>query len=136
MKRFLITNKAGFIFEHKGASIGEATANGIPAEWGKPERWVRATDEDITAALETRQVESMPGEFVTEYRLASEYTIEVTDITAEVDAAKAKEKKHKEAEDRFKALDITAKLQSATNVAQLKQALLDILPDLHLMVKK
>ncbi len=51
--------------------------------WGKSERWVKADQEDVTDALETREVETPQGP-VTEYKLAAEYTIEQVDITAQV----------------------------------------------------
>ncbi|HZX13697.1 MAG TPA: hypothetical protein VFF49_04780 [Thermodesulfobacteriota bacterium] len=50
--------------------------------WGKPERWVRAEAEDISNALEQRVIQT-EFETYTEYKLASEYTIEITDVTAE-----------------------------------------------------
>lgn|SRR3972149_1147413 len=50
--------------------------------WGKPERWVKASDEDISNALEQRVIQT-EFETYTEYKLASEYTIEITDVTAE-----------------------------------------------------
>ena len=50
--------------------------------WGKPERWVKESDEDISNALEQRVIQT-EFETYTEYKLASEYTIEITDVTAE-----------------------------------------------------
>lgn len=70
--------------------------------FGKQERWVREGQEDISAALETRTVVDIPatqeelderGNVVNEaraevshveYKLASEYTVEVEDITAQM----------------------------------------------------
>lgn len=52
--------------------------------FGKPERWVRENEEDIANSLETRESTTIDGT-ITEYKLASEYTIEQTDITAQVE---------------------------------------------------
>lgn len=51
--------------------------------WGKPERWVREDQEDVSQALETREVQNIEGSYL-EYKLAAEYTIEQMDITAQV----------------------------------------------------
>lgn len=48
--------------------------------WGKPDRWVQDGVEDVSGATETRQ--TLEG--VTEYHLPVEYTIEQSDVTAEV----------------------------------------------------
>lgn len=78
------------------------------AAWGKPERWLQDTpmsplsDDEKAAALETRTVEVM-GESVVEYRLPSEYTIDVKDITAEVQAEKAAKGAKKLAKEKRKA---------------------------------
>lgn len=51
--------------------------------WGKPDRWVRENQEDVSQALETREVQNIEGSYL-EYKLAAEYTIEQMDITAQV----------------------------------------------------
>lgn len=62
--------------------------------FGKPERWVRAEVEDISGALETREVSSpsldpeIPS-VVTEYRLPAEYSVQIEDITASLAAEQA-----------------------------------------------
>jgi len=48
--------------------------------FGKLERWVREEDEDVSNALETREVEDETLGTVTEYRLPAEFTIEVEDL--------------------------------------------------------
>lgn len=71
--------------------------------FGKPERWVREGDEDISAALETREIENLPmvpavfndsgveieaavpAVTYIEYRLAAEYIVEQVDITVQVE---------------------------------------------------
>lgn len=71
--------------------------------WGKNDRWVNADQEDVSNAIETREVEispatsevvdpesgeilteAIPAKTITEYRLAAEYTIQQEDITAQV----------------------------------------------------
>jgi hypothetical protein len=150
MKKVIIKNKQGI--QTHGARLenpAEWLTQGIAANWwGKPERWVREGDEDITAAVETREVEITPAVFddegqeitpaetVTEYKLAAEYTIEVEDITAEIEAQKAKEQEKAQAEERLKLIDAKAKLQNATTVAGLRTALIELLPDLVTLLRK
>lgn len=55
--------------------------------WGKPERWVKADEEDVSLALEQRVIQA-EFETYTEYKLASQFEIEVIDITSEVEAEK------------------------------------------------
>ena len=97
--------------------------------WGKDERWVtELSGEDITQAIETRQVEKEPGVFVTEYKLAAEYTIVEENIDAEIAAQKAKEDSLKALKDKFKALKKT----DIDTVSELGDALLDLLKVLDL----
>lgn len=49
--------------------------------WGKPDRWVKAEDEDVSQALETRIVDNGISQY-TEYRLPAEYSIAQEDITS------------------------------------------------------
>ena len=71
--------------------------------WGKPERWVTDNQEDITNALETRVVVTrehqaevldesnaviipeIPEVSHLEYKMASEYSVEVIDVTAQLE---------------------------------------------------
>lgn len=48
--------------------------------WGRNERWVQEGQEDISNALETREVEISPEVMVTEYKLPAEYSIEIIDL--------------------------------------------------------
>jgi len=120
MKRVKILNRQGVQthgaeFEDPTAWIAEQIALN---SWGKPERWVRAMDEDVTGALETRQTTGELGETVTEYRLAAEYTIEIQDMTAEIAAAKVKADAYQAdvaALDKFKGKNLTS--------SEIKQAL-------------
>lgn len=64
-------------------------------QWfGKPDRWVREGDEDVSGASETRDVstyggsDGIPAVIVTEYHLPTEYTIERSDVTNEHNMAK------------------------------------------------
>ena len=62
--------------------------------WGLPERWLQdspmspLSEEDKALALDTRTVERMSGQ-VTEYLLPAEYSVEVVDITQQVEQDKA-----------------------------------------------
>jgi len=50
--------------------------------WGKPERWVRVNDEDVSGAIETRTIEVL-GESVVEYKMPAQY--EIVEINLSVD---------------------------------------------------
>lgn len=90
-------------------------------EWGLPERWLQdtpmspLTEEQKAAALETRTVEVM-GEMVTEYKMAAEYTVDIEDITAQVQTEKAakeaREKRKKYRKDSRKAIDWSKNLST------------------------
>lgn len=51
--------------------------------WGKPDRWVRENQEDVSQALETREIVGLDYSYI-EYRLAAEYSIEQVDATNEI----------------------------------------------------
>lgn len=92
MIRVKVTDKFGGTWARDckdQAEVGEYKALVASGKYGKPERWVREGDEDVTGALETRQVEVM-GEMVTEYRLAAEYSIVEEDIAQELEQQAAK----------------------------------------------
>ena len=50
---------------------------------GKPERWVTEAQEDISSAVDSREVE-LEGQAHTEYKMLAEYSIETVDVTAEL----------------------------------------------------
>lgn len=91
MKRFKITNnKSGLSFQVEREALGKHEP-----EWGRHERWL--TEEqakleglDLKDAIETREVRHIDpmGASRTEYKFAAEYTIEVEDITEQVEQAK------------------------------------------------
>jgi hypothetical protein len=107
MKKITIKNLNGVIthgpveMEDPSAWIAECVANNA---WGKPERWVTLDQEDVTDAIETREIEvipevpavneengaeitpAIPAVTRTEYKLAATYTIQQIDITAETEA--------------------------------------------------
>lgn len=88
--------------------------------WGKPERWVREGDEDISGALETRTIDLGEGMTATEHKLPAQYEIVIEDITAEVaanEADKAKKITDLAALKAFKKSDIT-NLTDAVNVIE------------------
>jgi hypothetical protein len=111
-------------------------------KFGKPERWVRAEDEDVSAALETREVELEPavlddqGNVVTpavmvnEYRLAAQFTVVEEDITAEVAAQKAKEDAKKAALEKIKNLNVDAKFGPVADFAALRAVMKDVVKDI------
>lgn len=100
----LSTNSIGWAaqFDTQEAADAWIQAEIANNSFGKPERWVRESQEDVSHALETRTVEDFPAqdeikdedgnviqgakeaETHIEYKLAAQYTVEQTDITAQV----------------------------------------------------
>lgn len=69
MKRFKIKNTVtGLEFTVLGNELA------LSPEFGRDVRWVREGDEDISGALETRQVDSPEGAY-TEYKLPAEFSV-------------------------------------------------------------
>lgn len=103
--------------------------------FGKPERWVTADQEDVTQAIETRQVEVTPAVvdeqgqviepavFVTEYKLAAEFEIVVEDLTQEIEEENRKKELKKALRQKMKAL----KKSEVATVNNLNDAFLDLL---------
>jgi|LakMenEpi03Aug12_release.lakeMendotaPanAssembly.Ray.scaffolds.fasta_scaffold561399_3 hypothetical protein len=65
------------------------------APWGKPDRWIAdtllspLTEEEKAKATDTRVVNDGLGNGWTEYFFPAEYTIEIEDITAQIEAEQA-----------------------------------------------
>jgi hypothetical protein len=89
-KANVATNQATFATQELAdAWLAQEVAN---KSFGKPERWVYENDleaqgEDVANSVEM-VIEQRMGQEVKKYRFPSEYTVEVTDATAEVLAAK------------------------------------------------
>lgn len=101
-KQGIITNQAIHETEElSNAWLSKEIAN---CSFGKPERWVQESQEDVSNALESREVilreaeaaiidpetnevisEARDAVVITEYRLAAEYTVETADVTAQVE---------------------------------------------------
>lgn len=179
MKKVIVKNKQGnqthgATLENPSEWIADCVKNNW---WGKPERWVREGEEDISQAIETREVElepaipavtemqevtippvldeegnelepqrtemqevevtpAIPAVTVTEYKLAAEYTIEIEDITAEIEAEKQELEEIKKAKKRLRALKAKDKIAGANNMAALRSTLQEILPDLITLLRK
>ena len=93
--------------------------------WGKPERWVNAEEEDVSKAIEQRTVPTDLGDY-TEYKLASEYEVEIVDGTSEVEAEKAI-KAAKEAK-RAELVALKGKSLTAAEVKKAVELLIEIWP--------
>ena len=106
------------------------------AAWGLPERWLPdsimspLSEEQKAMALESRTMEVM-GEQVVEYRLPSEYKIDVQDITAEVQAEKSAKEAKKLAKEKRK--DDRKKLDwsKVNSVAELKAIVKSLVEELE-----
>lgn len=88
MLKINIKNKQGLLGWSASFETQEEADNWIASQienncWGKSERWVKESDEDVSQALETRNVQVLENS-ITEYKLAAEYTIEQEDITAQL----------------------------------------------------
>jgi hypothetical protein len=85
-KQNVITNQANFATQELADTwLAQEIAN---KSFGKPERWVSedriiAEGENINNAIETA-VESVFGVDVNKYKFASEYVVEISDITSEI----------------------------------------------------
>lgn len=96
-----VTNAATFETEElANAWLSQEIAN---CSFGKPERWVTEDKEDVSNALESREVILREAEaliidpdtnkvilssdpvVIIEYRLAATYTVEIVDVTAQVE---------------------------------------------------
>lgn len=139
MIKVQIKNKANEV-THEGQfkTQGEVDAWVVQCEavqaWGKPERWVQDSPmkplsaEEKTKAKANRKVKGPLGEDITEYQFEAEYVIDVKDITAEIDAEKAKKtKKDKDRKDRVKSLkDIDwSKIKNFNDALPILQALVN-----------
>lgn len=78
LKYGTITNSGTFDSQELAdAWVNQEIANG---SWGMPERWVREEQEDISGALETREIESDVDNSFMEYLLPAQYLIEQEDL--------------------------------------------------------
>lgn len=97
--------------------------------WVLPERWLQdtplapLTEEQKAQAIETRTVEVM-GEMVTEYKMAAEYSVDIEDITAQVQTEKAAKEARKGAR---KALDWS----KINTVAELKAIVKNLIEEIE-----
>lgn len=104
--------------------------------WGKPERWVQDTpmtplgDKDKAKAKDKRKVEGPMGE-VEEYLFEAEYTIEVTDITAQIEAEKATKAAKQAAKDKRKADRKSLDLAKTMTVKQLQEIVKSLVEELE-----
>ena len=111
-----ITSKDGVQFAT--LRMPEARANeyvkgkGKERLWGKPERWIEGsllTDEEKAQATNQRDAVDDFDQPITEYFFPAEYSVQIEDVTAQVQAreqAKAKREKHRK--------DTEAKLKDMT----------------------
>lgn len=93
MKKVIVKNKNGLI--GWGAEMLDPTqwiADCVASNaWGKPERWVLHKDEPMAEAydeadvLEERIVDGLDGASHKEVKLKVEYTVEIEDISAQVE---------------------------------------------------
>ena len=87
--------------------------------WGKPERWVKFEDQEN--CLETRDILDENDDVIGgESKLPKQYSIVVSDITAEVEAQKAKEDADKLKIDELKLKDKEMKLDELIELLKLK----------------
>lgn len=140
MKRVKITNhvkneKFGADFEDPTAWIAQEVANN---SWGKPDRWLPdsplnpLSDEEKAKATETRVVED-----VIEYFFPAEYTIEIEDITAQVEQEKAQIEAIKNAQLQagLRLQDFPAQVDSCQDLSELKLAIKQMVQDIAVLLR-
>ncbi len=81
LKNGQVTNSATFDSQELAdAWLAREEAN---RSFGQLERWVR-DDQDVSSAIDTREISPEGEEPYTEYLLPKEYEVEVVDVTAQV----------------------------------------------------
>ena len=88
MIKVTVTNKDSIVlspayFQNETLADEWIALNGNNGCWGKPERWVSEGDEDISEALESRDIEVGPDHYTTEYKLAAEFSVAKLDVANE-----------------------------------------------------
>lgn len=87
MNKYSITNNSNSLtFQVIGASLPET----YPVEWGKSARWIPLTEADafeLSQEDNRREVDLGNGETRTEIHVPDDFTIEITDVTLEHEAA-------------------------------------------------
>lgn len=76
-----INNDSSQSDSQKNAWLQQEIANG---SFGKPERWVTEGTEDISGALETREIVNLDGSLIIEYRLPADYEIVEEDMSQDI----------------------------------------------------
>lgn len=89
MKKIIVKNLQGQeTHSAKFETLEQANAwieeQKILKSWGKPERWVLESEEDVSHALDFKEVISDKGEVLTMYKLPSEFEVVEEDITIEL----------------------------------------------------
>ena len=109
----------------------------VSGVYGQPERWqLDSAEAPLSAEAKATALETRTTENGIEYKLPAEYTIEITDVAAEYAAAAAKLAAAEAAQKRIDALDVPARLATATTVPTLRAAIQDILADLVALRKR
>lgn len=145
MKRVKITNHVKnenfqADFEDPTAWITQEVANN---SWGLPERWLSDTalsplsDEEKAKAIDTRVVNDGLGNGWTEYLFPAEYTIEIQDITAQVEAEKAQIEAIKNAQIQagLRLQDFPAQVDACQDLAELKLAIKQMVQDIAVLLR-
>jgi hypothetical protein len=119
--------------------IAQEVANN---SWGLPDRWIAdtllspLTEEEKTKATKTREVEVM-GEMVTEYFFPAEYTIEIQDITAQIEAEQAQIQAIKNAQLQagLRLQDFPDQVDACQDLDALKLAIKQMVQDIAVLLK-
>lgn len=112
------------------------------AAWGKPERWVAdrplspLSDEQKALAIDSRIVEN-ELESYTEYKFAAEYTVEIEDITAQIESelAQIEAIKNAQVQAGLRLQDFPAQVDACQDLDALKLAIKQMVQDIAILLK-
>jgi len=130
----------GAQMEDPTAWIAQEVANN---SWGLPDRWLPdsplnpLSDEEKAKATETRVIQNDLGEDVTEYFFPAEYTIEIEDITAQVETEKAQIEAIKNAQVQagLRLQAFPAQIDSCQDLSELKLAIKQMVQDIAVLLR-
>lgn len=139
MKLFKITEKNGISITYQADIELDWTAlgHGLSERWLPDSPMSPLSDEEKAKATNTRVVDNGLGEQITEYFFPAEYTIEIEDITAQVEAEKAQIEAIKNAQVQagLRLQAFPAQVDACQDLAQLKLAIKQMVQDIAILLR-
>jgi hypothetical protein len=120
--------------------IADCIANNL---WGLPDRWIAdtllspLTEEEKAKATDTRVVNDGLGNGWTEYFFPAEYTIEIEDITAQIEAEQAQIQAIKNAQLQagLRLQDFPDQVDACQDLSELKVAIKQMVQDIAVLLR-